>query len=350
MAMDVFKNPSTFTWIGRHASEFRFLVDSLDKPPEKVLDVGKGPFKPIYFAEMLPKASELSVIDAPEMCNLVEGLIDGRELHLPDLSTVVCNKDDTGKPIPNTDLTDTALLEVAASELRLAGLNPADYFDLSTKTFRCPGTGAWIETDNGLENLDGYLLQHRGQFDLVYLGLVLLNVGKVSGRQELVRLSGQLLESLSRSNSVLGVGEHPRALYGEKSIPNIVEESGGVLTDALVDNLVVARGNLRGGHCLRFTRQNAYSPIPKGEVDRRIESDELLRQLDVGYRQVDGDKIGNYLSAQHEINTDRLLVAALRRRGGYDVWEAPIARVMAVAPPKRKTLSLILGLGYKQGQ
>jgi len=348
MVMDIFKNPSTFTWIGRHASELRFLVDSLDKPPETVLDVGGGIFEPFYLARMLPQQSRLYLVDVDQKVYEATRILNcGEVLSLPYLSSIACNKNDnTGNPQPNTDLTDPNLLKQGFHELEMAGVKDTFYTDDHLGEI-------WLHGDVpviGIERADAreYLSQHRDEFGFVYAGIVLMNMAKVLSREELISVSRDLVASV-KPNGVLGIGETPIGLYGEKGVPTSLEEGGAVLTDLLIDNVVQSRGKLRGGHCLRFVRpdnRRQYSPISSQEIDERISRDQLLARADVKRREVEGASLGPYLRRQSKTENNRLLVAALRRDGGYNVWEAPMAKVMEVTPPTRRTLSLLPGLKY----
>ena len=346
MSLDAFKNPSTFTWIGRHASELRFLVNSLGYSPQKVLDVGGGVFEPFYFARMLTAGTEFHLVDVDESVYKAAARLNcGEPVSLEYLSSIACNKDDKdGRPLPNTDLTDAELLELGFSELELAGSRDTFYTDEQLKEI-------WLHGDVpviNMLNVDAreYLPKHKGEFDFAYAGIVLMNMAKVLTREELVVFSRDLIESV-RPHGVLGIGETPMGLYGERGVLAVLEECGAVLTDLFLDNVVQVRGKLRGGHCLRFVRPEKslqYSPIANKEVDDRISRDELLRRADIQKRQVEGSSLGNYLRSQDE--PERLIIAALRRNGGYDIWEAPVGKVMEVAPQKRNALSLIPGLRY----
>jgi len=346
MEIAVFKNASTFSHPGRHASELKFLLSSLEEKPKKVLEVGSGCIEPIYFAQLLGSEATINAVDLNiKVYNTLTDLVSGKKVKLADLAEFVCNKSNDGKPRRNSDLLNEDRLKINAEELRLAGLNPNDF--IRDGYYRMPKEGAKIIPINA--ELGEYTTQHQNEFDFVYAGVVLLNIGKVVNREGLVDTTKKLVGAL-KEGKVLGVGTNPAGMYGEKGTPGVLEDSGMATTDLIVDNLVLAKvggkDRLFGGHCLRAVsveNQNSYSPIAKKTIEQRISEDEILSQAGITHREFNSSNLKGYFSEQG----DNLLMVALRRDGGYDLWETPINKLKEVVPKVRYTFGIIPGLKYK---
>lgn len=340
MKIATFKNQSTFSHVGRHAAELRYLLSSLDYAPQKILEVGSGCLEPIYFAQLLPLESTLYALDIDsEISGVLEKLIVGRKIKLTDLAELVCNKNDDGTSRINTDLTDPSLLAKGLEELKMAGLNPSDFFQ--NGYYQKPSGGATIISVN--DEVSSYCSRHQEEFDLVYAGAVILNLAKVFSKEKLVKTVKDILGSL-KGGKVLGVGTNPAGLFAEKNDVSTLEESGASVTELLVDNLVkVKMGEtykLFGGHYLSAARaeDERYSCLSKEVIAECIAKNHFLTNAGIVYTEIKGNHLGNYLVNQK----GELLIAALRKEDGYKGWTANLSKLERLLPEmERKSFGLI---------
>ncbi|MEK6968857.1 MAG: hypothetical protein AABW48_00330 [Nanoarchaeota archaeon] len=341
---DQFKNASTFSWVGRHASELRLLVNSLEETPRQVLDVGCGPFEPFYLAWMFPGTTTVHAVDvSKDVHQVLNRLNRGEQIPLSNLAFTCSNKDSSGKPILNTDLTDSKLIRLGLSELQLAGIDPRLFVtDERYHSTRQPEDyprplPPITAIAPACAEMQEYARQHPDQFGFIYAGVVLLNMGKTKETSELVQVVKSLADSL-RENGVLGIGTTPAAIYGEKGDPTLLYAAGLTTTDILVDNLVQIGGALRGGYCVRAVKNPASSTkINGGELEIALAQDSLLSKIECQKQELSVEQLFSYLSKEN----DNLVLAALKRGGNYALYEAKRTDLAEVVPPQRKTLSLI---------
>ncbi len=344
MQVDVvsYKHPSTFSYVGRHADEFRFLLGSMDYTPEAVLDAGCGCLEPIVLAHMLPPESTLYAVDADtEIITALEKLVSGKELCLEELAGIVRNLNDDGTPMKNTDLIDQARLEKGLREIESAGLNPHDF--VSNGYFRKPEGGARIIPVN--QEMSSFCREHAAEFDFAYAGALLTNMAKVLDKPELIRTVKYFVDSVKKER-VIATGTSPAGIYGERGEPAVLEAAGAVATDLFITNLVIKdRKHLLGGYVVRTvkTQHSISSPIKKKEIDERIERDELLSKVTVNYTEHAHASIGEFLSIRHEAF---LAIAALKKEQACCVWEASMRELERFVSGERCTISLIPGLEY----
>lgn len=341
---DQFKNASTFSWVGRHASELRLLVNSLEETPRQVLDVGCGPFEPFYLAWMLPETTIVHAVDVnKEIYPVLNYLNRGGQISLSDLALTCSNKDSSGTPILNTDLTDSELICLGLSELQSAGIDPrlfvtkGNYHSAKRPQSDQRPLPPIAAIAPAYAEMQEYARQHLNQFGFIYAGVVLLNMGKTKETPELVRIVRSLADSLGEKG-ILGIGTTPAALYGEKGDPTLLYAAGLTTTDILVDNLVQIGGALRGGYCVRAVENPASSTkIDEGDLERAIAQDSLLSKIECLKQELSAEQLCSYLSKEN----DALVLAALKRGGNYALYEAKRMDLAEVVPPQRKTLSLI---------
>ena len=120
--------------------------------------------------------SEIYAVEGnKEIYNTLCRLVGGEEVQIKDLANIVCNKNSEGSPILNTDLTDLNLLDIGRRELSEAYLNPDAFVNFSSfkRPDRCFTHIYPIHAD-----ICDYALAHKGEFDFVYMGVVLLNIAK----------------------------------------------------------------------------------------------------------------------------------------------------------------------------
>ncbi|MBT4651406.1 hypothetical protein HOC13_02680 [Candidatus Woesearchaeota archaeon] len=341
MEIKVFNNASTFSHIGRHASELRLLLGSLPEVPKKILEVGAGCLEPIYFAQLLPEESTIYAVDInPQIYSVLKSLVGGERVNLEELVQVICNQNNDGSPMINTDLIDPQELAKGLEELKFAGIDPNQFME--DGYFRKPKGGASIIPINA--EMGNYSQNHVGEFDFVYAGSVLLNIVKDATHNNTVGLIWDLLNSL-KPNGVLGEGTNPAGLYGVNSTPIMIEEAGGIITDLLTDHLnkvqIGDNSRLFGGHCVRAKRYdegNCNSYASKEEVEQRIAQDSILSQLQVNYFLLNEDSLERVLSGKGE----DLLLAALRDEGSYHLWTTPFKDLHTILPERnRQSFDLI---------
>jgi SAM-dependent methyltransferase len=341
MEIKVFNNTSTFSHLGRHASELRFLLNSLPQMPETVLEVGAGCLEPIYFAHLLPEDSTIYAVDInPQIYSVLKNLVGGEKIKLEELVHIVCNQNNDGSPRTNTDLINPQELAKGLEELQFAGINP-DYF-MKNGYFRKPKGGANIIPINA--EMGNYCQGQVEKFDFVYAGVVLLNIVKDSTHNNTVKLINNLLNSL-KPGGVLGEGTNPAGIYGVDSTPLMIEEAGAVITDLLADHLnkvqIGDNSRLFGGHCVRakkYGEMDCNSYVSKEEVEQRIAQDSILSQLQINYFSLNDGSLGKVLAEKGE----DLLLAALRNETSYHIWSTPFKDLHSVLPERnRQSFELI---------
>ena len=342
MKLDMFKNASTFSWVGRHALELKLLLISSPRTHNKVLDAGSGPFEPFYLAEMLPYFAEICAVDTDqEVYDALCDLVERKSIPLEELAQIACNKDENGFPIPNSDLTDPKLLKLGLRELENAGINPDLFLDADRNFHRPKLTRAKQYRETKITPFHGdagkYARKHQKQFDFVYAGVVLLKMAKTMETSELVQ-SVKYLAGALKENGVLGIGTTPAALYGEKGDLNLLKEAGVTVTDVVVDNLVQVKGALRGGYCIRATNEPQYKEHGFDWIGTLIRHKELLPSVSVKNETLSPKELFDYLLKEN----DQLLLAAQQTNTGkYDLYQAPKAELIKIIPSERKTISVI---------
>ena len=325
MNIAVYKNASTFSHVGRHASELRFLLNSLDTKPKKVLELGSGCLEPIYFAQLLEEDATLYSVDLnPDLVSILNDLVNNKKIDLSGLSELICNKNEDGSCRVNTDLTNPVLLQTGRNELQLAGLDPEIFFE--KELYKMPSGGATIHPI--CAELSEYCEKNRDTFDFVYAGVVLLNVAKAFSsdqRQEFVNLVKPVVDSI-KPKGTLGVSTNPAGYLGDLGVPGVLEDAGATITDFFADHLVKVKigenYRLFGGHCIRAkktTDEDSQSYVNQDEVKRRIANDPVLNQLQITYRQTKGNTIGSEISNLE----NKVLLAATRNEEGYIICTTP---------------------------
>lgn len=336
-----FQNASTFSHIGRWATAFRLLNNRLGRKAKKILDLGGGCLEPVYFSQMLPQWSVLEAVDANE--DIYQTLIKlnhGQKISLEELAKYVCNKEDDGSPRPNRDLTDSSVLAIGLKELTDAGLYSDDFFE--GDLFKKPLRGAIMVPVHN--EAGAYAREHPQEYDLTTMNVVFLNIAKdEKDYDNLVSLARDVLGTL-KEDGLLGVGTTPKALYGERGTPTLLEEGGAVITDLIIENLVRAEINdtyrLFGGHFICASpRERDISPIESSLVQEKLEQNEYFGQVKVRHHEISSLK--DYLSKEDGY----LLLAALRRDDGYEIWETLRFQLEPLIPKQRTSFGLLKGLG-----
>jgi hypothetical protein len=337
MKLDTFKKASTFSWIGRHALELRYLLATMRTPPENVLDAGSGCFEPVYLAQMLPGQSDVYAVEANgDIAGVLNKIIRSGSIELVGLDTLLCNKDDSGAPIPNNDLTNAVLLATGLRELESAGFNYEEFY--KNKKFSRPLGGAGIHILN--EDVIEYAQKHQREFDFIYEGALFVNLLKGKNYEEAFLMTKKFVGMLEEG-AVLGSGSVPSAIYGPTSLPVILNKTEAMISDIIVDNLVMVNGALRGGYCIRAVRTHkdtrSESLVQEEVIEEGISKDTLLGNADIRKSKMGRDEFFNNLKAESEY----LLLAALKRNGEYFMFEAPRKQLSEIIPAVRKQLSLI---------
>ena len=304
----LYRNPSTFTYIGRHASELKFLL-SRAKNRSEILEIGPGPFEPFYIAALSP-ASKITVVDVDQkILSMIQSVRDKVLISLKDVADHCCNINDDGSKRKNRDLLDPRMVENGANELRLAGLLPSDYLWQNNTLF-----GFQKNADMALIESDIQKYQPFKQFDIIFEGLVLLNLRKVLNDQEFVATLCNIA-GLARTNAVVGIGTTPAGISGPKEylsmLMKIFAEKKLYLQELIVDNLVNAEGGLRGGYLATFSNKR-WSSEDFQLVESYFRAEQSLAKAKI---------IAPYVPAQKmlELLQDKelILLAAVHAGGDY---------------------------------
>ncbi|MBT7903618.1 hypothetical protein HN587_07180 [Candidatus Woesearchaeota archaeon] len=344
-----FKNASTFSHIGRNAAGIQFLIQSLNKAPNHTLEVGSGCIEPVYVSHLLPEQSDLYSVDVNgQIISALAHLSSGERVNLASLEKLVCNKQADGTPRPNSDLTDPKIIEIGLRELEFAGLDPSRFFQ-NNEYLLPPGGARIIPVCSDLET---YAKQTPQLFDLVYAGVVLLNIAKtVDSRDQLVELVASLISAV-KEGGVLGIGTTPAALYGEKSTPGLLESAGGTITDIYIDSLVRAKigsgYKVFGGHMIRTVPcdQPGLSRVDETEIDERLSRSPVFQGVGIIKEVYSNDVLNGYLETQSKSRT-HMLLATMRTVRGYVVWSAKKDSFVEQIPLQRTQIGIIPGLEYK---
>jgi hypothetical protein len=305
MKRAIYRLPSTFTYIGRHASELKFLL-ARAKRKNEILNIGPGPFEPFYISKLSPD-SRVSVVDInPKMLQMIQSNADGVRLPLREAASFCHNIQNDGSPRKNSDLLVPERIKQGRQELEIAGLDPNDF--LSDGDFLYRGRSNIL----AMEPMDISKAAPWNQFDVVFEGLVLLNLSKVINKQELEKTI-RTLGALAKKDGLLGIGTTPAGISGEKRyIHALIEALRGRfrLSELIVDNLVDggSRG-LAGGYLATFSDQ-WNSPIFFGDIHAAMMREPLLKDA----RLI--DPVVNETSFLSLLNDPKYLLLAATHNGG----------------------------------
>jgi len=334
-----FTSNSTFSHIGRWATAFDHLIRSLDRKPKKVLELGSGCIEPIHFSKLLPPDSTLVAVDrSSEIINYLERMISGEKILLATLANIVCNKENYHTPRLNTDLTDPELIELGLDQLKSAGLNSSDFYNKGL--YGVAQNSAKIVPVNS--DIEKYCADHQNEFDITTLNCVLVHlIRELIDTDKIVKAIKNITGTL-KGNGVLFLGSSITELYGSAQTPKLVEDSGGIITDIILDNIVKVeidnKDQILGGVLIRVVRSDQhFSPIDITEMETKINAEPFFKNLPIQNHKIDQNKIGQYLSN----NSHNLVLAAIRKNNHYIIWETPTASVENIIPSKREQLNLL---------
>lgn len=307
-----FRNVSTFTYVGRNTSLYNraFKYSDPKKEPLKILIAGPGPFEPFYVSYL--GKHKIDAVDInPKMCEIIHGVNNGAYVEMETLAEKCHNVNDDGKPRPNRDLSNSKRVTQATEEMIMHGFAPGDFLSGRKKFFRVMNPNADITTF--AEDIFTFL-EKKGGYDVVAMCTLFVNLRKTLSDEQLEKLFvsfGKVMPSADRRDSgILAISETPAAIHGPRNVVGFMVDAGFTITDIIVDNLVNARGSLRGGYGIisrsdgHFTRKRSDMDI----VKFREEFDKgAFAGSDISTIEIPDDALVSFLE-----NTDRVVLAALR--------------------------------------
>jgi len=307
MKRAIYRLPSTFTYLGRHASELRFLLGRAKKKGE-ILDIGPGPFEPFYISRLSPD-SRLTVVDLnPTILQMIRSIEDGIPVPLTEAAKHCHNVQNDGSPRTNRDLILPERIRQGLDELAMAGVDPNDFVNGGDFVYRGRSN---ILTMKPMDIVEAMPWK---RFDVVFEGLVLLNLSKTLGKadfEKTIRTLGQL----TNPDGVLGIGTTPAGISGDKGYLHLLMKvlRGRLqLQELIVDNLVDggSRG-LAGGYLATFSNQ-LDSPVFYGDLRDSLMQEDLLRGTAMIHPYVDEKKLLSLLN-----DPQYVLLAALNAGGQH---------------------------------
>lgn len=314
MKLATYKKPSTFSYPGRHATFFAWLVETLrGKVQRRVLEVGSGCFEPIWLSHLLDEKTKLIAVEyEKEICDILKKLLAGERIELATLVEVVCNKLADGSCRKNTDLTEPELIQLAETELRLAGFDPNMF--IRDGFFQKPQVGYYKPAEIEVVNADAFeYIQKIEPVDLLLAGVVLLNVGKLMDVKEFFRMH-EVLANAVKNDGVLGVATTPRALYSEKSVPRALMAAGLNITDIVVENFALVHGNLFGGYGIRCSKDQSDYSLGSQYFFKFIEIEDFFSGFSFKYKEMTSKELELHLQGEGELV---LLTANKAINGNY---------------------------------
>ncbi|MBU0526923.1 hypothetical protein KKE92_00425 [Candidatus Micrarchaeota archaeon] len=307
-----FRNVSTFTYVGRNTSLYNraFKYNDPKKEPLKILIAGPGPFEPFYVS-YLGKHSIDAVDISPKMCDIIHGINNGAYVDMETLAEKCHNVNDDGKPRPNRDLSNSERVEQAAKEMAMQGFAPEDFLSGRKRFFRVMNPNADITTF--AEDIFAFL-EKKGGYDVVAMCTLFINLRKTLGDEELAKLFISFRKVMScadrRDSGILAISETPAAIHGPRNVVGFMVDAGFTITDMIVDNLVNARGSLRGGYGI-ISRADGHLTRKRSDMDIRKLREEfdggVFAGSGVSAIEMPDDALVSFLE-----NTDRVVLAALR--------------------------------------
>ncbi len=307
-----FRNVSTFTYLGRNTGLYKraFKYSNPKKEPLKTLIAGPGPFEPFYVAYL--GDHKIDAVDiSPKMCEIIHGVNNGAYVDLEHLAEKCHNVNEDGKPRPNRDLSDSERVNRAADEMKANGFSPGDFLSGRKRYFRVMDTNAKIRTF--AEDIFTFL-EKKGGYEVVAMCTLFINLRKTLGDEELAKLFvsfGKVMPSADRRDTgILAISETPAAIHGPRNVIGFMTDAGFTITDIIVDNLVNAKGSLRGGYDI-ISRTDGHLTRKRSDMDIRklkAEFDKgVFADSDISAVEVPDDALVSFLE-----NTDRVVLAALR--------------------------------------
>ena len=327
MKKAIFNKPSTFTYIGRHASELKFLLNRA-KSRNEILDIGPGPFEPFTIAALSP-ASRITVIDSnPKILQMVRSIGDGVLLQLSEAAKFCCNVANDGSPRKNSDLVDKRRVQKGFEELFAAGVNKYNFAHDNFGNFGYRGNSTIIT----MEPMDISQAKPWKQYDVVFEGLVLLNLRKTLGEQEFDSTL-QTLFSLTKQDGTLGIATTPAGIQGEReylsTLIRLAKNKRFHLQELFLDNIVDAgsRG-LHGGYLATFA-ESWDSAIDANSARFRIMSETLLQNAKIVAPYIEISRLFDLLKLPNI-----LLLYAIH--AGGDHYHTMIAELDSMSIPKER--------------
>ncbi len=309
-----FRNVSTFTYLGRNTALYRraFKHHDPQKEPLRVMIVGSGPFEPFYVSRL--GRHKIHAVDiGKNMCEMIAGLKNGAFVELAHAAERCCNVNDDGKPRPNRDLSAPERIEQAMREMEMSGFNPDDFLSGRNTYFRLR------EKNPDVTPVNRDIFEHLEEpnaYDVVAMCTLFINLRKTLGDDDIAKLFvslSQVMASADRRDSgILAIGETPAAVHGPKNVVGFMVGAGFIITDMLVDNLVNARGSLRGGYGIIARRDGHFARKRSGLDARKLEQEFQEGPFggsDVSAVLVHEDALVSFLET-----TDRVVLAALRTK------------------------------------
>jgi hypothetical protein len=325
MKKAIFKHPSTFTYLGRHASELKFLLRRA-KNRNEILNIGPGPFEPFYIAALSPN-SRITVVDInPRMLQMVASIKDGVSIPLREAAQHCHNVQNDGSPRANRDLLLPERIEQGLNELRIAGLNPADFVQSDSEFVYRRRSDIQV-----MQPMDISETEVWKQFDVVFEGLVLLNLNKTLDTEQF-KSTVDILGMLTKKDGVLGIGITPAGISGSKRYIHTlmdVLQARFRLQELIVDNLVDggSRG-LAGGYLATFSDQWS-SHLDFEKIKGLIMQEQMLSRAKFIFPYIPEEKLLELLNDQ-----EYLLIAAIHSGGSY--YKAAFAELGSMQIPTQR--------------
>ncbi|MFA6888513.1 MAG: hypothetical protein WC254_03380, partial [Candidatus Woesearchaeota archaeon] len=242
--LKTFQQPSTFTYLGRHAVSLAELVRRLPECPVNVLEIGSGFLEPFYIADLIRARwpNEGVGIDAVDVdvnvINTLTKLLNGEKISFVDAATIACNVESDGRLRPNSDFLKPEGLALGIRDLEASGLPKKKYLNLDEQCFVYTGPNYGIITPRQNEILV-LLTSSRRRYDFIYAGTVIMNMKKTYNHEDIARLYVTIQQSLS-TQGVFAMGTTPADLYGSSSSVKEILDAGFEEITVVVENLVHA--------------------------------------------------------------------------------------------------------------
>jgi hypothetical protein len=331
MKKAIFTKPSTFTYIGRHASGLKFLL-SRAKRKNEILDIGPGPFEPFTIAAHSPD-SRITVIEKdPKILGFIRAIDDGVTLPLYEMGMHCCNYEQDGYRRSNRNLNDPRQVQKGFEELWAAGLKRYNFIYDHYENFGFRGRADILT----MEPMDITTATAWKQFDIVFVGLVLLNLRKILSNEEFERAINNIL-SFTKKDGTLGIGTTPAGIHGKRAyLPDfirIARSKGFVLQELFIDNIVRAKarelqGRLHGGYLATFCDE-WDSPVDSQHVRENISNEAILRGAKIKCMLLPLEQFLEYLQS------DNLLLLSALHTGG-DHYHVAFAELDSIFLPRER--------------
>ena len=304
----LYNRPSTFTYLGRHASELKFLL-SRAKSKNEILDIGPGPFEPFYIAALSPE-SKVTVIDnSQKILNKIKSIRSGVLLPIKEAASICFNTNDNGTMRQNNDLLDERLILKGIEEMKIAGLSRSLFMYDRIGFFGYHGNGEIVV----MEQMDITSVKPWKKFDVVFDGLVLLNLRKTQKNEDFDKAVQTILD-LTQDNGMLGISTTPEGISGKKEYLSLILKAAGSrlhLQELILDNFVNSDGGIRGGYLSIFTK-DSDSPVNPQSIYDLFSNDPLLARATFFKTYLDETRLLDFLHAN-----GFLLLYAIHAGGDY---------------------------------